>query len=63
MAILTGCSGISKILVIIMQFIHNSEFLTRNKWKDFGMEVDFIYSNDSNTILEAVQLNTKVSTC
>jgi cystathionine beta-lyase/cystathionine gamma-synthase len=69
LAFSSGVAGISAVVQTLKKGDHiiyiqcsngDSDWLFRNKWRDFGMEVDFIYSNDSNTISEAINTNTKV---
>ncbi|XP_021965866.1 putative cystathionine gamma-lyase 2 [Folsomia candida] len=69
LAFSSGVAGIAAVVQTLKQGDHivyiqcsngDSDWLFRNKWKDFGIEVDFIYSNDSNAILDAVRPNTKM---
>lgn len=38
----------------------DSDWLFRNKWKDFGIQVEFIYSSACESILQVMRPNTKV---
>lgn len=69
LAFSSGVAGISAVVQTFKQNDHivyvqcsngDSDYLFRNKWKDFGMEVDFIYNSECESILQAIKPNTKV---
>lgn len=69
MAFSAGVAGVAAIVQTLKQDDHvvyvqctngDSDWLFRNKWKDFGIQVDFIYSSTCESILQVIRANTKV---
>ena len=64
-----GVAGVAAIVQTLKQDDHviyvqitngDSDWLFRNKWKDFGIQVQFIYSSARESILQVIRENTKV---
>jgi len=39
----------------------DSDWLFRNKWKDFGIQVEFTYDRSPNSLVQLIKDNTKVN--
>ncbi|ODN02256.1 Cystathionine gamma-lyase [Orchesella cincta] len=64
-----GVAGVAAIVQTLKQDDHviyvqctngDSDWLFRNKWKDFGIQVEFIYSSACESILQVIRANTKM---
>lgn len=69
LAFSAGVAGVAAIVQTLKQDDHiiyvqctngDSDWLFRNKWKDFGIQVEFIYSSACESILQVMRPNTKV---